>query len=116
MAYKTFSIDGLLSTGGNDVLRAAGNPGTPNNERIVVKRLKFTNILADGGAVATLDVWKGATRVDATRYVRSAKLNPGESIEMDPTFQVLEPGETLWFAATPAGSVSAQGDGAVTTE
>lgn len=117
MAYKPISIDGILASGVAQVVRAAAGGGAVGtNERIVIKRLRITQVLADGGATATIDLWKGTANSDAFRERRSMSLTPGQVEEWDPTFMVLEPGESLNWLCTPANSCSIAGDGALQNE
>lgn len=94
----------------------AANPGTPNNQRITIKRLKFKNVLAAGGQTVTISVWAGAAATDAYAIEKSVDLAPGEALEFDPTMVVLEPGESLYAQASVAAAVNCTADGLRQTE
>jgi hypothetical protein len=94
----------------------AANPGTPNNQRITLKRIKVKNVLAPGGATATVSVWAGAAATDAYAVEKTIDLAPGEALEFDPTMIVLEPGESLYAICVPANACNLTADGLRQTE
>ena len=105
----------LVATAATQYVTAA-NPGTPNNQRVTIKRLKVVNINAGGGAAATISVWAGTLADDAPAIVKSITLTGGEALEWDPTTIILEPGESLYAQASVASTLSLGADGLRQTE
>jgi|SRR5215831_2338925 len=106
----------LLTTTSVTVVRAAANPGTPNNERLTVKRLVLLNVLAPGGQTVSVSLWRGTTQDSAHQFKNNVPLAPQEGLEFDPTTMVLAPGDSIWAQASVANAISIQGDGLRQTE
>ncbi len=104
----------LLSVNTVVAVRTAVNSGSPNNERITIKRLRVTNVSA--GAV-TISLWAGTASTDAYKICHLVSLDAnGGALELDPTTIVLEPGEILYAQASVANALSVHADGLVQTE
>jgi len=105
----------LVATSATAYITAA-NPGTPNNQRITIKRMKILNINAAGGGASTVSVWSGTAATDAFALVKGTNLNGGEALEWDATTIVLEPGENLYVQAGTASTLNITADGLRQTE
>lgn len=106
----------LLSGTGVTTVRTAVNTGTPNNERLTIKRLQVVNVLAAGGQTVAVSLWRGSASTDAYAIKKTVNLAPGESLEFDPTTMILAPGDSLFVQASVANAISVQGDGLKQTE
>jgi hypothetical protein len=92
----------------------AANPGTPNNQRITIKRIKVTNISA--ATTVLTGLWAGSAADDAHVLAKGISLGAGESLEFDPTTVVLEPGENLYAQGSIANNLQIAADGLRQTE